>query len=253
MSPADPIRIAPLALWRVAEAFLRALNALFGPPERVAFLHTLTAKNHKLMSGWLRAGEALMRRLLAIEAAAYPKPNTRPLLTRARQREKKLMAFSEDAPHLWRVSFRCFDRPCRPKPARAVAMPAVEARGEPVFVFREDRTPRAERLAPPRRSAHRARHQPQPRVRRQDRLWVQYEPSLRFRSAWPLAERFEALQRVFNDPAPYARRLARRLHATPHRLVETLRAPPDTAGRVEHFDEMEESAVTHWRAHFSSG
>ena len=31
------------------------------------------------------------------------------------------------------------------------------------------------------------------------------------RSAWPLAERFEALLRVYNDPMPYARRLARRL------------------------------------------
>ena len=35
-----------------------------------------------------------------------------------------------------------------------------------------------------------------------------------FRSAWPLAERFEALLRVFNDPAPYARRLASRLRKT---------------------------------------
>lgn len=33
----------------------------------------------------------------------------------------------------------------------------------------------------------------------------------RFRSAWPLAERMEALLRVVNDPAPFAKRLARRL------------------------------------------
>ena len=37
----------------------------------------------------------------------------------------------------------------------------------------------------------------------------------RFFSAWPLAERCEALLRVFNDPAPYAKRLARRLARTP--------------------------------------
>ncbi len=36
---------------------------------------------------------------------------------------------------------------------------------------------------------------------------------LKFYSAWPLAERFEALLRVHNDPAPYAKRLARRLSA----------------------------------------
>ena len=33
----------------------------------------------------------------------------------------------------------------------------------------------------------------------------------RFRSAWPLAERQEALLRVCNNPAPYAKRLAARL------------------------------------------
>ncbi len=33
--------------------------------------------------------------------------------------------------------------------------------------------------------------------------------------AWPLAHRSEALLRVFNDPIPYARRLARRLAARP--------------------------------------
>jgi len=36
----------------------------------------------------------------------------------------------------------------------------------------------------------------------------------------PLAERIEALIRVFNDPAPYARRLARRLNTKPKRAGE---------------------------------
>lgn len=45
----------------------------------------------------------------------------------------------------------------------------------------------------------------------------------RFYSAWPLAERAEALLRVFNDPAPYAKRLAARLYATPHRARPMLR------------------------------
>lgn len=91
---AATFRTAPIALWRIAQAFLHTLHALFGAPERVAFLHALTARNHALMSSWLRAGEALMRRLLLIEAAAYPKPNTRPLLARApRKRAPKLMHF----------------------------------------------------------------------------------------------------------------------------------------------------------------
>lgn len=42
----------------------------------------------------------------------------------------------------------------------------------------------------------------------------------------PLAERIEALIRVFNDPAPYARRLARRLNSTPKRAGDlTARCP----------------------------
>ena len=53
-----------------------------------------------------------------------------------------------------------------------------------------------------------------------------------FHSTWPAAERYEALLRVFNDPAPYARRLAKRLHATPHRCRDVLRAPDDAPARI---------------------
>jgi hypothetical protein len=79
-----------------------------------------------------------------------------------------------------------------------------------------------------------------------------HQPELRFRSAWPLAERYEALLRVFNDPSACARRVAARLHATPHRLAETLRAPPDAAGRVDRFQDFYECARQSWRRHFSS-
>jgi hypothetical protein len=54
------------------------------------------------------------------------------------------------------------------------------------------------------------------------------------RSAWPLAERYEALIRVFNDPTKYAQRLARRLHATPHRVVEVLGYTEESWARVGH-------------------
>jgi hypothetical protein len=73
-----------------------------------------------------------------------------------------------------------------------------------------------------------------------------------FRSAWPLAERYEALIRVFNDPAPYARRLARHLHATPHRLAGALKAPPEARHRVERFEALTGAAENAWRTHFSS-
>lgn len=210
----SPARIAPLALWRVAEAFLRLLHALFGAPEEVAARHTLTVGAHALLASWLRSAEALMRRLLLIEAAAFPKPNARPLLHPTRRRARKLMAFMPGEPEKWRVGFRCVE-PLRPRPPtspQAGGTPAVRRR-----IAREER--------------------------------ASYE---RFRSAWALAERYEALIRVFNDPAPYARRLARRLHACPHLLAEALHAPPEAAHRIDRFDEAGDQAETLWRRHFSS-
>src|SRR5262245_6850548 len=90
-SEAASERHAPLALWRVAQAFLQTLAALFGAPEDVAARHTLTSKAHAFMAGWLRCAEALMRRLIVLEAASFPKPNTRPLLHPSRQRMRRLI------------------------------------------------------------------------------------------------------------------------------------------------------------------
>jgi hypothetical protein len=201
----SPIRTAPLALWRVAQAFLGALHALFGAPEDVAARDTIRAEAHGRIASWLRCAEALLRRLLLIEAAAVARPNTRPLLLRAqRKRAPKLMSFSPEAPEAWRVSFRVF---------------ATERR-----------------LPAGKRRCRRHAGGPTP-----------------LRSTWPLAERYEALLRVFNDPTAYARRMSRRLYATPHRLVEALRAPPEARDRVDRFALFERKARRLWRPHFSSG
>jgi hypothetical protein len=202
-------RTAPLALWRVAEGFLQILHALFGAPERIAAQHTLTAKAHAHMALWLRCAEAMLRRLLLIEASAYDKPNTRPLLTPPRQRMRKLMSFTAEEPEKWRVSFRCLSLDRR--------LPA----GKP--------------------SCRQDAGGPSKRISREDRCSANWKP-VKFRSAWPLAERFEALIRVFNDPAPYARRLARRLHANPHRLAEMLRAPPEAEHRIDRYADFCEGA-----------
>jgi hypothetical protein len=69
----------------------------------------------------------------------------------------------------------------------------------------------------------------------------------RFYSAWPLAERYEALVRAFNNPAPFARRLARRLIATPKRLATLLRAPPEAHDRVDDFDLFGAEAEHRWQ------
>ncbi len=216
----SPTRTAPLALWRVAQAFLGVLHVLFGAPEAVAAKHTLTGKAHAHMASWLRAGEAMLRRLLVIEAAAYPKPNTRPLLHTPRQRVRKLRYFTAEKPEEWRVTFRCFSSDRR--------LPAGKQR------CRQDAGG------------------PRTRLSREERWCAEHQPHVTFRSAWPLAERYEALIRVFNDPTPHARRLSRRLHATPHRLSEVLRTPPEAPERVDLFEALGDEARSHWRAHFSS-
>jgi hypothetical protein len=199
-TPQDPLRTAPLALWRIAAAFLGVLHTMFGPPETIAAKGVLTQKPYALLLSWLRCGEAMMRRLLLLEAQAYAKPNTRPLLRAARKRERRPMSFEADAPETWRVSFRCFMDRRRPAGMRRT-------------------TPKARK----------------PRVSREDRWSYENFPPPKFHNAWPLAERYEALLRVFNDPAGYARRVSRRLHATPHRIVELRRAPPEAEHRIENF------------------
>jgi hypothetical protein len=224
-SEAASARQAPLKLWRVAQAFLATLYVLFGDPEDVAARHTLTLKAHSFMAGWLRCAEALLRRLLVLEAAAYPKPNTRPLLKPRQKRTRKLVGFDADAPEQWRVSFRCF------------ASPGRGARDS----GRRDRCASIPKSLVPSPSS------------RKDRWHPMHWKPVTFRSAWPLAERYEALLRVFNNPAAYARRLARRLHALPHRLGETLRAPPEAAHRVELFEDLGERVRAAWRPYLSSG
>ena len=252
MTPASPapIRHAPIAFWRIALAFLQTLHALFGGPEQVACLRTLTAKQHALMSSWLRVGEAMMRRLLLIEASAFPKPNTRPLLHARRSRTQKPRIVEDDKPETWRISFRAF----APIPRRAKRRTRNAAARRKIRIFREARD-RAfpERLAENFRRRRVATAQKQ-RVRAQDRYWPpeQDQTPTRTRPAWPMARRYEALLRAFNDPTPFARRIARRLYAAPHRLWEALSAPPEADQRVDAFEALGENARAVWRTHFSS-
>lgn len=191
-------RTAPRALWLVAQSFLNTLYALFGDPAAIAFQHTLTQEPYRLLLSWVRCGEAMMRRLLLIEAASYPKPNTPPRLWPKRTRVRRLVGFDDDKPETWRVSLRCFGS------------------------------------GPPASSRQ--------KKRRQDA-----GAPKRFYSAWPLAERYEALIRVFNNPAPHAKRLAARLHALTHRVGEVLRAPPEAEHRIERFEALTRSAQARWR------
>ena len=179
----------------MAEAFLHTLHNLFGAPEDVAFRHTLTRAPYMLLLSWIRVGEAMLRRLLLIEAAALPKPNTRPLLWQKRKkRARRIMEFFDDKPEDWRVSFRCFAKSYRRLPAgkRSKTSGLLEATGTPSF-----------------------------------------------HSVWPLAERYEALIRVFNDPTGYAKRLAKRLYASAVACPRSLlREPREAQHRIDLYDQF---------------
>ncbi len=76
------------------------------------------------------------------------------------------------------------------------------------------------------------------------------EPS-RFRSAWPLAERYEAIVRAFNEPALYAQRLARRLYAQPWRAIPFAYAVPDATPCLEIIEPTQrdtDDAVRHFNS-----
>jgi hypothetical protein len=182
-----------LSLWRGARHLLAWFFTLFGAPEDVAAERVLRAERHKQFAAWLRAGEAIMRRLLLIEAAALPRPNLEPPRPRTkRARVKRIVGFYPERPEEWRVSFRLSED------RRLLAGSKVQ---------KHSRSKEAQR----------------------------------FRNAWPLAERYEALIRAFNDPAPYARRLARRLYAKTDRVLILLRRWRQPAGGPAE-DWMDEAA-----------
>jgi hypothetical protein len=152
----------------------------------------------------LASPEALLRRLLLIEAAALDLAARPPRARAPRQRVRRRFEFWPDKPEDWRVSFRCFQ--------------ASQAR--------ETKTGRGPSRACAVSSAAR--------------------DVGRFRDAWPLAERYEALIRAFNTPHPHARRLARRLRAEPKALAAVLAAAPEYADRVDNAEELTERAHSAW-------
>ncbi|MGD9966225.1 MAG: hypothetical protein AB7T59_06870 [Hyphomonadaceae bacterium] len=203
---AAPVTHAPPLLWAAARALIATMFALFGDPSHIARQHTHNQKERKRLLAWLRAGEALMRQLLLIEASHYAKPNTRPLLQAgkllaARKCVRRLVTFEADKPEAWRVSFRCLSDRRRL---------AGDRRCNGARLAGEDAG------APKKHKPHRSREE----------RWVSaHGAPPKLTSAWPLAERAEAMLRAFNNPGPYAKRLARRLHATPHRAAELTRHP----------------------------
>ncbi|MGE0741874.1 MAG: hypothetical protein AB7O98_11085 [Hyphomonadaceae bacterium] len=182
--PAAP-RTAPIALWRIIDAFLRTVFSICGAPEELAARITLTTKVRAVLLPWIKTAEILMRQMLLVEAAACGDTHAPTAAQRKRLTPQRACVSPQanEAPSLdpatWRVSFQAL----APTPrAPTHATPATRA-------------------APARREAK------------------------RFHAAYPLAARLEALLRVFNDPRPFAQRLAQRLYRTPE-LIERLMPEP---------------------------
>ena len=177
--PAIDDRRAPAALWALAYACLATLRALFGAPRDVAAAGWLARRTRNLLRFCLNATQAVVARLLLIEAAALPAPA--PTVHRARKPQpRRLIEHRADAPEHWRVALRL--HPYRRLPAGNGSR-RLKAGGT-----------------------------------KRDR-----------QNAWPLAERYEAILRACAAPAPYVRRLARRLHAAPNRADAILSASAPAA------------------------
>jgi hypothetical protein len=195
--PQTPPRHAPIALWQAAHALITALFNLFGAPEHIAAQRTLTKPARDLLLTWLRPAEAIVRRLIFIEAhklGAPEPPPSRPCAARKVARTRESPAFDPAAPETWRVSFRC--------------SPPTSRRA---------RTARTRRHRAPRQIFAR-----------------------------PFAERCEALLRAFNNPAPYALRLARRQRRTNNRVHDQ---PPSNT-RDLYGRELYDNLDFHYRAAF---
>ncbi|MFT3728745.1 MAG: hypothetical protein QM759_13055 [Terricaulis sp.] len=172
-SPASYNRVAPLDLWRCVGEFLETLIVLFGMPGEIAWALVHTAAERKLLLTWLRAAEAMMRRMLLIEASRHLQTNTPSPLSSLSPLSPAQAQQGQSGQRRQCISFHCFVGGSRATPRRA------------------------SKRKPPRR----------------------------FIASATLAARFEALLRAYEDPAPFARRLSRRLRKAPRRAIAMLAAP----------------------------
>ena len=211
---------APLSLWKEMCALVHQLFGLFGEPQEIASRQLLGRDEHAAISKWLRGAECFLRQLLLIEASALPTPapclasSSKPRASRASDAPRR---HDLARPETWRVSFCVFSSPTRGGGDREAIAGAGAAFESNIA------TPFVSRCAGDTSPAGGGRNQP-------------------FRSAWPLALRAEALLRAYNDPLPFARRLAARLRREPRRADSITRAAanPHAHHGVVRFEAMAE-------------
>jgi hypothetical protein len=178
-------------LWAAAHTAFARLRAAFGDASAIAALDPLTRALRRELLAWLAPLEALVRKLILIEAATFS--GVAPLSTRKpppRRAHSAPRAPECGAPGHWRAPFHM---PIPPEVHRCVP---------------EDRAPRIRLLGPPTlvREIWRAQGPSAPPASPRQRST--FDPEI---SSWRLARRVEALRRALDNPKPHARRLARRL------------------------------------------
>jgi hypothetical protein len=163
-------------LWAVLRHFFGCAQRDIGAPTDIARIALIGPEARKLILDWLAPLEALLRRLLFLNAVAIELPNAQ------HPNPAKLKAPKSNA-----------QRP-RPSIARDAENPAS--------------WPAHFRLAPPsaHRPAPRGAQKPAPRE-------AHFGAGLY--TGWPLALRFEALRRAMENPDALTLRLARLLRARP--------------------------------------
>ena len=219
--PEPPINTADL--WQIARNLLTKMTIALGAPGLIAAIEFLTQRTRRDILDWLAPFELFVRKLLLAEAAKLPRPTDHepPKLTELQRGLKRLDQLENpkpqppqtprppkpahvvepNRPSTWRVSFALIIPRDRTQHRPSNRFDNLRMRildlGSPAF-FAEMWRDEEERLkyeakmaAKEKRKANRARR---------------------------LAERFEALRRVIEDPARHVERLAakiwrRRAHA----------------------------------------
>jgi len=208
--PEPPINTAEL--WPIARNLLTKMTVALGAPGLIAAIEVLTQRTRRDILDWLAPFELFVRKLLLAEAAKLPRPTDHepPKLTELQrnikrldrienpkpqpQRRASLHVVEPNRPSTWRVSFALVIPRDRTQHTPSNRFDNLRMRildlGSPAF-FAEMWRDEAERqkyeaklAAKEKRKANRARR---------------------------LAERFEALRRVIEDPAPHVERLAQKI------------------------------------------
>jgi len=187
----------PIAtLWQTARAWFADVLDSFGGPQKIQ--HTLDRIARRAIKRQLKALEALVMKLLLIEAAKLrPLAVTTQRASAARRGQGRAAQGADlNRPETWRVCFQLHIPPEPPEPKNTG--PRFRSLAPPRFI----RAVVVDAKALAKTFAHMAAMRAKSTTEAREHA-----------NAAKLARRFEALRRVFADPLPRARRLKQKLWA----------------------------------------